>query len=165
MKKKLVAIIFAVSFTFAFAGCVDNSGGSSQNSSTPDSSVCSHIYDNACDADCNVCGEERTPSEHVYTADCDANCNVCGDERTPTAEHTHDNACDADCNVCSATRTPAAHQSENADGKCDVCGESFKLSGGEIAGIAVGSTALVGAGGFSLFWFLFKKKKQSDLDQ
>ena len=77
--------------------------------------------------------------------------------------HKYDNACDADCNVCSATRTPAAHQSENADGKCDVCGESFKLSGGEIAGIAVGSTALVGAGGFSLFWFVIKKKKWSDI--
>ena len=25
-----------------------------------------HKYDNACDADCNVCGEKRTPAEHVF---------------------------------------------------------------------------------------------------
>ena len=77
--------------------------------------------------------------------------------------HKYDNACDPDCNECGVTRTPAAHFSENADGKCDECGESFKLSGGEIAGIATGSTAVVGLGGFSLFWFVIKKKKFSDL--
>ncbi len=37
------------------------------------------------------------------------------------------------------------------------------LSGGAIAGIAVGSTAVAGLGGFSLFWFVIKKKKFSDL--
>ena len=52
---------------------------------------------------------------------------------------------------------------KNADGKCDECGESFELSGGAIAGIATGSTAAVGIGGFSLFWFVIKKKKWSDL--
>ncbi|MBO5714904.1 MAG: hypothetical protein J6S23_00735 [Clostridia bacterium] len=25
-----------------------------------------HKYDNACDADCNVCGEKRTPADHVF---------------------------------------------------------------------------------------------------
>jgi hypothetical protein len=25
-----------------------------------------HKYDNACDADCNVCGEKRTPAEHKF---------------------------------------------------------------------------------------------------
>ncbi len=37
------------------------------------------------------------------------------------------------------------------------------LSGGAIAGIAVGSTTVAGLGGFSLFWFVIKKKKFSDL--
>ena len=32
------------------------------------------------------------------------------------------------------------------------------LSGGAIAGIAVGSTAVAGFGGFSVFWFAIKKK-------
>jgi len=120
-----------------------------------------HSWDNGTVTKEPTCTEKGTKTftcahnaQHTRTEDIDS-----------LGGHKYDNACDADCNVCSATRTPAAHQSENADGKCDVCGESFKLSGGEIAGIAVGSTALVGAGGFSLFWFLFKKKKQSDLDQ
>ena len=37
------------------------------------------------------------------------------------------------------------------------------LSGGAIAGIAVGSVAVAGLGGFSLFWFVIKKKKFADL--
>lgn len=37
------------------------------------------------------------------------------------------------------------------------------LSGGAIACIAVGSVAVVGLGGFSLFWFVIKKKKFADL--
>jgi len=77
--------------------------------------------------------------------------------------HKYDNACDADCNACGEARTSAEHYSENADGKCDECGESFELSGGAVAGIAVGSWAAVGLGGFSLFWFVLKKKKWSDL--
>ena len=37
------------------------------------------------------------------------------------------------------------------------------LSGGAVAGIVVGSTAVVGTGGFSLFWFVIKKKSWADL--
>lgn len=37
------------------------------------------------------------------------------------------------------------------------------LSGGAIAGIATGSAAAAALGGFSLFWFVIKKKKWSDL--
>ena len=41
--------------------------------------------------------------------------------------------------------------------------EKTGLSGGAIAGIAVGSVAVAGVGGFSLFWFVIKKKKFADL--
>ena len=44
-----------------------------------------HTYDNACDADCNACGNSRTPADHVYTADCDTVCDVCGAPRSVTA--------------------------------------------------------------------------------
>ena len=44
-----------------------------------------HTYDNACDADCNVCGTARTASKHVYAADCDTACDVCGAERSATS--------------------------------------------------------------------------------
>ena len=92
-------------------------------------------------------------------------------EHTKTEEvnalgHKYDNACDGDCNTCSEARTPDEHYSENADGKCDECGAEIPkdgISGGAVTGIAVGSTAAVGLGGFSLFWFAIKKKKWSDL--
>ena len=41
--------------------------------------------------------------------------------------------------------------------------EKTGLSGGAIAGIAVGSVAVAGLGGFSLFWFVIKKKSFADL--
>ncbi len=41
--------------------------------------------------------------------------------------------------------------------------EKTGLSGGAIAGIAVGSVAVAGVGGFSMFWFVIKKKKFADL--
>lgn len=62
--------------------------------------------------------------------------------------------------------------------ECSVCGfkenapvealggeqpEKTGLSGGAIAGIAVGSVAVAGVGGFSVFWFVIKKKKFADL--
>ena len=37
------------------------------------------------------------------------------------------------------------------------------LSGGAVAGIATGSTAVAGLGGFSVFWFAIKKKSFADL--
>ena len=41
--------------------------------------------------------------------------------------------------------------------------EKTGLSGGAIAGIAVGSVAVAGLGGFSLLWFVIKKKSFADL--
>ncbi len=41
--------------------------------------------------------------------------------------------------------------------------EKMGLSDGAIAGIAVGSVAVAGVGGFSVFWFVIKKKKFADL--
>ena len=38
-----------------------------------------HKYDNACDADCNTCGDVRTPAEHL-DADGDYACDTCGTE-------------------------------------------------------------------------------------
>lgn len=85
-----------------------------------------HVYDNACDADCNVCGATRTVGEHVYDNACDTDCNICGATRT-VGEHAYDNACDTDCNVCGATRTVGEHTfvTKHNDTKhwqeCSVC--------------------------------------------
>ena len=84
-------------------------------------------------------------------------------------ENNHWNECE-----CGDKANTAPHADENSDGKCDICdyamgnadnpggdkeSEKTGLSGGAIAGIAVGSVAVVGLGGFSLFWFVIKKKK------
>ena len=119
-------------------------------------------------------------------------CTVCGyvmENGTIPAtgiEHTHNYSSDwkADADEhwneceCGDKANKAAHADENNDGKCDICdyamgnadnpggdkeSEKTGLSGGAIAGIAVGSVAVVGLGGFSLFWFVIKKKKFADL--
>lgn len=50
------------------------------------------------------CEEISDKADHVYDNDCDADCNVCKATRTPAA-HVYDHACDTTCNVCNATRT------------------------------------------------------------
>jgi len=84
-----------------------------------------HVYDNACDATCNVCDATRTPADHVYDNACDATCNVCDATRTP-ADHVYDNACDATCNVCDATREVGDHvDTTPKDHKCDICDKTL----------------------------------------
>lgn len=83
-----------------------------------------------------------------------------------------------ECTRCEEQLDKAAHADENSDGKCDICDyamgtpenpggdiepEKTGLSGGAIAGIAVGSVAVAGLGGFSLLWFVIKKKSFADL--
>ncbi len=140
-----------------------------------------HAYDNAHDATCNTegCDFIRTAEtdstfapDHTYDNACDTTCNACG--ATRTIEHAYTNACDADCDVCGATRAPSAHVygedfEESADGTkvytCTVCGykndsgEKAGLGGGAIAGIIAGSVAVLGGGGFSIYWFIFRKKR------
>ena len=50
-----------------------------QHTKTEDVNALGHAYDDACDATCNTCGEERTPSDHV-DADENDTCDVCGAE-------------------------------------------------------------------------------------
>ena len=62
----------------------------------------------------------------------------------------------------------AVHRDANDDGKCDAGGEDFDdgregLGAGAIAGLAAGSVLVLGLGGFSLFWFVIKKKGFNDL--
>ena len=64
-----------------------------------DEPKCNHVYDNACDVDCNECGEIREVEGHVYDNVCDADCNECGDVREVEG-HVYDNDVDVDCNNC-----------------------------------------------------------------
>lgn len=51
----------------------------------------------------------------------------------------------------------------NTSGEINPPAENKGLSGGAIAGIVVGSVAVVGIGGFAIFWFVIKKKKVDEL--
>lgn len=115
-----------------------------------------HTYKNDCDADCDVCGDTRTPAEHVYDDMYDADCNVCGAKRQvpekpaepckheydndcddtcnkceakrEVAGHVYDNDCDKDCNVCAATREVGEHVYDNAcDADCNTCGATREV--------------------------------------
>ena len=60
--------------------------------------------------------------------------------------------------------TPPAKKDEpSGDGEITPPAKKKGLSGGQIAGIAVGSVAVAGLGGFSVFWFVIKKKSFADL--
>ncbi len=134
---------------------------------------------------CLACGysyrtdvtDETGHSFTVYTENGDATCTQDGTESakcdacdaTDTRSdadsatgHGYDNACDTDCNACGEARAAAEHADADQNDLCDECGASLPsegLSGGAIAGIAVGSAAVIGGGGFALFWFVIRKKR------
>ena len=78
--------------------------------------------------------------------------------------HEYDHDCDSDCNVCADTRTPAEHVDANKDHVCDVCSAELPKDAfpvGAIVGIAIGAVAVIGLGGFALFWFVIRKKRSA----
>ena len=136
---------------------------------------------------CTRCEEQLDKAAHSGgTATCTekAVCATCNIAYGNTVAHSHGSEWKTDANehwnecTCGDKANTAPHADENNDGKCDICdyamgnadnpggdkeSEKTGLSGGAIAGIAVGSVAVVGLGGFSLFWFVIKKKKFADL--
>ena len=94
--------------------------------------------------------------------------------------------------ACGDKANKASHTDSNNDGKCDTCEYQMSttpntpdnpnntpdnpnntpddpsddkdgLGAGAIVGIVIGSVAVVGVGGFALFWFVIKKKSFADL--
>ena len=61
------------------------------------------------------------------------------------------------------TLTAVYEDAPSGDGEITPPAKKKGLSGGAIAGIAVGSVAVAGLGGFSVFWFVIKKKSFADL--
>ena len=61
------------------------------------------------------------------------------------------------------TLTAVYEDAPSGDGEIMPPAKKKGLSGGAIAGIAVGSVAVAGLGGFSVFWFVIKKKSFADL--
>ena len=114
------------------------------------------------------CGEFAEKEQHSFgEPDCihAARC-VCGAEIGEPIEHSYDNDCDSVCNLCGEqTRAESFHVGK--DGKpCEVCGEIIpkeSMSGSGISAIVTASTVATSAGGFSLFWFVIKKKSLAEL--
>ncbi len=111
------------------------------------------------------------------------------DWRTNETHHYHLCVYWTEGGTCQETFDYAEHADVNHDGKCDTCGDQMRtadpeapvdpepadptdpdpsdgkdgLGAGAIVGITLGSAAVVGGGGFAIFWFAIKKKKWSDL--
>ena len=94
--KRIITALFACCMTvlvgYGLAACKDEE-------------VCQHTYDNACDAICNECEEERSVVHAWQNADCDTpkTCTVCGATEGEPKGHTwKDPDCDnpKTCSVC-----------------------------------------------------------------
>lgn len=92
----------------------------------PEEKECVHIYDNACDVNCNECGDIREVEDHLYDNACDIYCNECGKVRY-APNHVFDNACDVDCNECGETRNTTHHYENACDAECNKCGNIREL--------------------------------------
>ena len=115
------------------------------------------------------CGKTNDKTAHsggIVTCTDKAKCSVCGIEYGELDQHqyafewfTNKNEHWHEC-TCGAKTDVAEHRYDDND-ICYNCGYE-KRSAAIIIGIAVGSTAVVGIGGFSLFWFVIKKKSWAD---
>ena len=72
-----------------------------------------HVYDNACDPDCNGCGAIREVPDHVYDHACDVDCNECGAIRTITHNYT------------AAVTAPTCVNGGYTTYTCSVCDHSY----------------------------------------
>ncbi len=115
---------------------------------------------------CSVCGhtEGEALGHKMAAATCTApsTCSVCGHTEGETLEHSYDNACDTACNTCGAERAVGEHLDSDGNSLCDHCVAELPREGlptGAIIGIVLGATALLGGGGFCLYWFVIKKRK------
>ena len=97
-----------------------------------------HKYDNACDASCNVCNEQRTPAAHTY-----------GEWKT-VVEATEEAAGSEEraCTVCGNKETREIPQLEPTG-----------MPGWLIVLIIVLCILVLGGGGFAIYWFVIRKKQ------
>ena len=119
-----------------------------------------HKYDNGCDTTCNVCSDTRE-IEHTYNND--GVCSVCGDTNgpngdTPNGDTPNENTPNGDTpngdtpNENTPNENKPNENTPNED-------TPKKMGTGVVALICIGSALALGGGGFSLYWFVLRKKK------
>ena len=67
--------------------------------------------------------------------------------------------------VAEATTLTAVYEDASSGGEITPPAKKDGLSGGQIAGIVIGTLLLAGIGGFAIFWFAVKKKNFKDLGE
>ena len=67
--------------------------------------------------------------------------------------------------VAEATTLTAVYEDASSGGEITPPAKKNGLSGGQIAGIVIGTLLLAGIGGFAIFWFAVKKKNFKDLGE
>ena len=131
------------------------------------------------DGKCDVCQKDLgTVHTHDYGTTWKADANehwnecACGDKANKAA-HTDSNN-DGKCDTCEYQMTNGGGNTETPDNPNntpdnpnntpdDPSDDKNGLGAGAIVGIVIGSVAVVGIGGFALFWFVIKKKSFADL--
>jgi hypothetical protein len=136
---------------------------------------CGQIVTECADTDknhkCDVCSADMGTHEAATDKH---TCDYCGKTVSECTDSTEDD--DSKCDICYKD-LGTVHTHTFVEGKC-ACGETDpnhkpetddpeepndRLGTGAITGIVVGSVAVVGGGGFALFWFVLKKKTWLDL--
>ena len=117
---------------------------------------CNESVDENSDHLCDICGKTLTACENM---DEDHLCDICGDKMSDCEDLDTDSLCD----ICGAEMNVDPDPNPDPDPDNGEEPEEKPLSAGAIAGIVAGSTTAAGAGGFSLVWFVIKKKSGEEL--
>ena len=132
--------------------------------------------DNTADNKCDICGADVPvpPPAHthdhgtIWKADANEHWNecACGDKANAAPHADTDN--NGKCDTCEYQMSTTPNNPDNTPDNPnntpdDPTDDEGGLGTGAIIGIVCGSVAVVGIGGFALFWFVIKKKSFADL--
>ena len=119
------------------------------------------------------CGAHDTVVPHTPNADdgdctTEITCSVCSETTIAASTHTDTNT-DGKCDACGKDMptTPGGDEPGNGDtnepgngGTNEPTDDNSGLGTGAIIGIIFGIVAVLGIGGFAIYWFVIKKKKK-----
>ena len=140
---------------------VEHSGGTATCTEKAVCSVCNAAYGNTA---AHSHGSEWKNDANEHWNEC-----ACGDKANKAA-HTDSNN-DGKCDTCEYQMSTTPNTPDNPNNTPDnpnntpddPSDDKDGLGAGAIVGIVIGSVAVVGIGGFALFWFVIKKKSFADL--